>query len=73
MPRISINEIDNTTYSINGLTNDNIVYVPGNMPKGEWRNPVLVTSIDQFESEFGNYSPNGKYGKTYEYVRGKTC
>ena len=27
MPRISINEIDNTTYSINGLTNDNIVYV----------------------------------------------
>lgn len=70
MPRISINEIDNTTYSINGLTNDNIVYVPGNMPKGEWRNPVLVTSIDQFESEFGNYSPNGKYGKTYEYVRG---
>lgn len=70
MPRISINEIDNTTYSINGLTNDNIVYVPGNMPKGEWRNPVLVTSIDQFESKFGNYSPNGKYGKTYEYVRG---
>lgn len=70
MPRISINEIDNTTYSINSLNNDNIVYVPGNMPKGEWRNPVLLTSIDQFESEFGNYSPSGKYGKTYEYVRG---
>ena len=70
MPRISINEIDNTTYSINSLTNDNIVYVPGNMPKGEWKNPVLVTSIDEFESEFGNYSPNGKYGKTYEYVKG---
>lgn len=70
MPRININEIDNTTYSINNLTNDNIVYVPGNMPKGEWKNPVLVSTISQFEKEFGNYSPDGKYGKTYEYVRG---
>ena len=63
MPRININEIDNTTYSINNLTNDNIVYVPGNMPKGEWKNPVLVSTISQFEKEFGNYSPDGKYGK----------
>lgn len=41
MPRININEIDNTTYSINNLTNDNIVYVTGNMPKGEWKNPEI--------------------------------
>lgn len=70
MPRININEYDNTTYAISGLTNDNIVYVPGNMPKGEWRNPVLVRSIAEFEDQFGTYSPVGKYGKTYEYVRG---
>lgn len=68
MPRININEIDNTVYSINNLTNDNIVYVPGNMPKGEYRHPVLLTSVEQFENEFGNYSPFG--GHTYDYVKG---
>lgn len=68
MPRININEIDNTVYSVNELTNDNIVYVPGNMPKGEYRHPVLLTTIEQFEKEFGNYSPFG--GHTYDYVKG---
>lgn len=68
MPRININEIDNTIYSVNELTNDNIVYVPGNMPKGEYRHPVLLTTVEQFENEFGTYSPNG--GHTYDYVKG---
>lgn len=68
MPRISINEIDNTIYSINELTNDNIVYVPGNMPKGEYRHPVLLKTVEQFEKEYGTYSPNG--GHTYDYVKG---
>ena len=41
MPSITIREEDNTLYGINTLTNDNIVYVPGNTITGPSENPVL--------------------------------
>lgn len=68
MPRININEVDNTIYSTNQLTNDNIVYVPGYTPTGEYRNPVLLTTTNDFESQFGDYPLEGY--PTYNYVRG---
>ena len=68
MPRININEVDNTIYSTNQLTNDNIVYVPGYTPTGEYRNPVLLTTTNDFESQFGDYPIEGY--PTYNYVRG---
>lgn len=68
MPRININEIDNTLYSTNELTNDNIVYVPGNTITGEYERPVLLTTVDDFESKFGAYGVPGS--PTYNYVRG---
>lgn len=68
MPRININEVDNTIYSTNQLTNDNIVYVPGYTPTGEYRNPVLLTTTNDFESQFGDYALEGY--PTYNYVRG---
>lgn len=68
MPRININEVDNTIYSTNQLTNDNIVYVPGYTPTGEYRNPVLLTTTNDFEKQFGDYPLEGY--PTYNYVRG---
>ena len=68
MPRININEIDNTLYSTNELTNDNIVYVPGNTITGEYENPVLLTTTDDFEAKFGGYGVEGS--PTFDYVRG---
>lgn len=68
MPRININEIDNTLYSTNELTNDNIVYVPGNTITGEYERPVLLATVDDFESKFGGYGVPGS--PTYNYVRG---
>lgn len=68
MPRININEIDNTLYSTNELTNDNIVYVPGNTITGEYENPVLLTTTDDFEAKFGDYGVEGS--PTFDYVRG---
>lgn len=68
MPRININEIDNTLYSTNELTNDNIVYVPGTTITGEYERPVLLTTVDDFENKFGGYAVEGS--PTYNYVRG---
>jgi hypothetical protein len=47
---------------------DNWVYVPGTAITGEWRKPVAIESLDEFQSVFGTYSPNDSI--TYNYVAG---
>lgn len=68
MPSITIREEDNTLYGINTLTNDNIVYVPGNTITGPSENPVLVTSYDQFINTFGQSGVAGS--PTFNYATG---
>lgn len=56
MPRININEIDNTLYSASN-TQDNIVFVPGIATKGTYDRPVLITNTRDFLDTFGDMSP----------------
>jgi len=58
MPTIIINEKDRTVRSITGsLTNDNIVFIPGNTIKGP-AEPTLCNSYNQFVNLYGK-SPTG--------------
>lgn len=47
---------------------DNWVYVPGNTITGDDSKPYLITSLDDFKSQFGSYSPDNSI--TFEYVSG---
>lgn len=57
MPRININEVDNTLYSASN-TRDNIVFVPGIATKGDTDKPILITNTRDFLDTFGDISPN---------------
>lgn len=57
MPRININEVDNTLYSASN-TRDNIVYVPGIATKGVYNKPILITNTQDFLDTFGDISPS---------------
>ena len=58
MAKITINEIDNSSVSVN-VGNENVVYVPGYAIKGPSNTPTLCTSVNEFKSIFGD--------KPYEY------
>lgn len=68
MPRININEIDNTIYNMSELTNNNIVYVPGSAITGPYDAPVLLTTTYDYENQFGATAPEGS--PTHNYVEG---
>lgn len=68
MPRININEIDNTIYNMSELTNNNIVYVPGSAITGPYEAPVLLTTTYDYENQFGATAPEGS--PTHNYVEG---
>lgn len=57
MPRININEVDNTLYSASN-TRDNIVFVPGIATKGTFDRPILISNTRDFLDTFGDVSPN---------------
>ena len=59
MPRININEVDNTVYNMSDLQNNNIVYVPGTAITGPYNEPVLCVSTYDYESQFGETAPEG--------------
>lgn len=68
MPRININEIDNTIYNMTALNNDNIAFVPGTAITGPYSEPVLLTDTYDYENTFGATSPVGS--PTHNYVEG---
>lgn len=68
MPRININEIDNTVYNMTELDNDNIVFVPGSATTGPYSEPVLLTNTYDYENTFGPTAPVGS--PTHDYVEG---
>lgn len=68
MPRININEIDNTVRNMSELQNDNIVYVPGSAITGPYDKPVLLTTTYDYENTFGATAPVGS--PTHDYVEG---
>ena len=47
---------------------DNWVYVPGPAITGEWKKPVALRSLDEFQKTFGTQGQNGTL--TYEYAAG---
>lgn len=57
MPRINVNEVDNTLYSASN-TRDNIVFVPGIATKGAFDRPLLISNTRDFLDTFGDVSPN---------------
>lgn len=68
MPRININEIDNTVYNMTELDNDHIVFVPGSATTGPYDKPVLLTNTYDYENTFGETAPVGS--PTHNYVEG---
>lgn len=47
---------------------DNWVYVPGTAITGDWSQPYAITSVEQFENQFGTYGPESS--PTFAYVTG---
>lgn len=47
---------------------DNWVYVPGTAITGDYKEPLLFTTIEDFKNTCGNRSPEGS--RTFEYVTG---
>lgn len=47
---------------------DNWVYVPGPAITGEWKKPVALRSLDEFQKTFGTQGQDGTL--TYEYASG---
>ena len=56
-------ELRNTTTS-----SDDLVYVPGTAITGEWRQPILLSNLEEFKNQFGDHGPEGS--PTFEYVAG---
>lgn len=70
MPKIVINEIDNTVNGLNDLTSNNIVYIPGNYSSGEFDKPYIFNSYKSFVETMGS-RPTGDsptLGSTWDYA-----
>lgn len=57
MPKIVINEVDNTIYGKKEVTSDNIVFIPGTATTGP-SEPTLLASQADFKNIFGPTSPD---------------
>ena len=72
MPRVTINEIDRSQYSVINNESDNIVYVPGSAITGPDDKPYLCRNYNEFVALFGKASPtattDGSEISAWEYA-----